>query len=732
MNGPHSAAFDPSDLDLLGQREWILRLARRMVDDPALAEDATQDTLLDALRQGWSGQLLPSARLAAIVRNKLRSRLRADNRRRWREEQVAREERVATHADLLDQAEAHRNLVVHVLALGEGHRLVLLQRYFEGLTPREIARREGTSPETVSRRLNRAHAALRERLERDGGEAGWLGAFAPLVSPGIRRPSWVASVSPPLFPILAMKILVGAAVLTSVVVLGLVLLTQDRPTSSLRPETDSATVVAIMVPQRPGSELAPIAEPGPAERTAGAPATPDATPRATLEGTIVDESENPVPGFELRLRDGSGRQWSAPSTEDGRVALAGLPAGRDLELALWRGDELWRTEPAPLRLAAGENGPLRWQVQLHCTVRGVAVDASGRPVPDAELMIRPRGRHSSEIARRAIEGDGSILCSADVEGRFEFEPIEPGRYLVGPSGRIFEDMYRDDGTPYRLRIRHPAATVLESLDVPIGSALVETTVRVFQGHEITGRVLFPDGSPAADVALMAKRDDLAGSFTTETGEDGSFRLEAMAPGEYVLTTVAAPAGFGLFRALRVATGARDVELILDVGGSLSGSVIEPRSETSMEGWLHVLQDEHGLQPAAGVVLPLFAGDEFAVATLAPSSYSLRFDSLDHQWYGLRRGVLIAGGHELTDQRVEILPAAQLRVEAGDAEGLRVFVELPDGGLYCRLPVSAESPRTVAVPPGLLIVRLESLGEQLEEIEIETTVGEQTLVRFDAP
>ena len=57
-----------------------------------------------------------------------------------------------------------------VLGLDEPARKTVLLRYFDGLSAPEIAERRGENPVTVRKRLSRALAVLRARLERDMGE----------------------------------------------------------------------------------------------------------------------------------------------------------------------------------------------------------------------------------------------------------------------------------------------------------------------------------------------------------------------------------------------------------------------------------------------------------------------------------------------------------------------------------------------------------------------------------
>ena len=96
---------------------------------------------------------------------------------------AATSERAADHARILEEVEAHRAVVEHVMAMDERDRELLLARYFQDRSPAEIARREGRTTAAVSSQLTRAHARLRARLEASGGRERWLAGLGPLLAP---------------------------------------------------------------------------------------------------------------------------------------------------------------------------------------------------------------------------------------------------------------------------------------------------------------------------------------------------------------------------------------------------------------------------------------------------------------------------------------------------------------------------------------------------------------------
>ena len=167
---------------LLLHAEWVTGLARRLVLDAASADDVVQDTWARTLEhpprhaenlRGW---------LARAVRNAARQVRRSDRRRARREHAVARPESTAGH----ELAVMQRDVLSHVLELDEPFRSTVLQRFFEDLSPPEIAERTGVPLKTVHSRLQRGLERLRTRLDREHGDrAAWMAAFLPLVQPAL-------------------------------------------------------------------------------------------------------------------------------------------------------------------------------------------------------------------------------------------------------------------------------------------------------------------------------------------------------------------------------------------------------------------------------------------------------------------------------------------------------------------------------------------------------------------
>jgi RNA polymerase sigma-70 factor, ECF subfamily len=156
----------------------LTRLACSILRDPAEADDAVQQTLLsaalhlDRYRPGTNFR----AWLYTILVNTCRGMLRKQKSRQFLTALLGRslEDRSSTEPEAAYlQSENTRRLWEAVERLDEKHRLVVLLRYQEELTIREIAQILSIKEKNVYTRLYAAFSRLRSQLS-NRGEPVWL------------------------------------------------------------------------------------------------------------------------------------------------------------------------------------------------------------------------------------------------------------------------------------------------------------------------------------------------------------------------------------------------------------------------------------------------------------------------------------------------------------------------------------------------------------------------------
>ncbi len=168
---------------------WLRRLAVRLVQDPHVAEDVVQDTVVAALTHAPSQPREPGAArawLARVLRNVVRQGHRAARRRAAREREHGTVEATAATTEVVEELAWHRTLVEQVEALAEPYRSTIVLRFLRERSPRDIAAEQGVAVKTVYTRIDRGLAQLREALDRrhGGDRRSWVAAVATFASSG--------------------------------------------------------------------------------------------------------------------------------------------------------------------------------------------------------------------------------------------------------------------------------------------------------------------------------------------------------------------------------------------------------------------------------------------------------------------------------------------------------------------------------------------------------------------
>lgn len=386
---------------LLEHRPFMQAVARSLLDE-ASAEDAVQEAMLAALRGRPRSESKLRPWLGRIVRNIALNQRRGEARRAAREEARARAEAVPSADEIYGRFVVQRELVEALLVLQPEQREVLYLHYYEGLPPREVARRVGLPVETVRSRIRRALDSMRKELDRrvDGGREAWCSALAAFA-----LPREAAATSAAVFP---------AVALTAVAALAICAWWALRP-------ADLDLAPAIRVPTRstlvvgsPSEDAGRVALP-PGDAELESVRTEALEP---LRGQVLDaRTGEPVPRLDVHVERPDGGVERTVTDLDGRFVTA--PVARtgsvvsltDGPLAIpvpFHGEEL--SDSLVLRADVGPTyflaGPLpagsSWS-ELTCRVlephdrRGLAVVAT-TPIRDAAatpwIRLAPMPRNS--------------------------------------------------------------------------------------------------------------------------------------------------------------------------------------------------------------------------------------------------------------------------------------------------------------------------------------------------
>lgn len=243
----------------------------------------------------------------------------------------------------------------------------------------------------------------------------------------------------------------------------------------------------------------------------------------TVEGIVIEVHPASVVTARVVLTDGktpctegwvnlqdekAGHQESDGIDADGKVEIeAAMPGHFEVQVRCTG----YRSESdyPELVVEAGKDPPEQvWKVGAGAVLRGVVLAHDGRPVGAANVNVQP------VIAEDAWSAWSWEETEAD--GTFEVKGLAGGRYKVSATPET------EPGTDKPVEVEVPDQ----------GEASVE--IRLTQGGVIAGTVRDEDGVPVAQVQVRAqgKASMWRSNGGAQTLDDGSFRLEGLAPGPY--------------------------------------------------------------------------------------------------------------------------------------------------------------------------------------------------------
>ncbi len=488
---------------LLSQAEWLGRLSRALVQDPADASDLAQDTMVAALTKPPSKRGPIKPWLAGVARNIARMRFRSATRRSSRERLAIDTSSPPIGTDeLLDHLELQKAIAQKVQALADPYKTVVILRYYEGLSAQEIAVQTACPAGTVRWRLKKGMDQLRLDLDKEYG--GQREQWALLV---LQLPTTTVKKATTSQGIVLMSTIGKLAIATLAVFClfwGGSKIGWWGTSSESGKSTGPPSVSSVMTPTSKAQfprPLRPMREVGPVK----AQADPIGTIR--LEGQVIDSQEQPVEGAWIAI--GTVPPQKVQSDASGSFFFENLPS-RDI-LIEGKKDNTY-TGPISLQLTL-DGEPVILRLQPSGSVEVVVEDSIGKSVPNAEITIY------SLLEWNAI---------TDEEGRAQFTGIGEGKYILSV-----------EASGYSKAKQRLLAT---------GSSKLPLQVRVVMqsGAKVSGRVVDQKGTPVAGARVRA--DSTSEPFPVQSfAQDG---VVSNSLGQWTLPKVPK----GNFRILTQASG----------------------------------------------------------------------------------------------------------------------------------------------------------------------------------
>jgi len=495
---------------LLSQADWVRALVRGLGVRESDADDVVQATWVAALtsppRAAAEGPGL-RAWVARVARNFALKRVGGEQRRASHERDGARQERLPSAADVVEREEARAEVVRALLDVQEPYRTTLLLRFYEGLEPREIARRQDVPDSTVRNRLKRGLAFLRERLESTQG-TNWRQRCVlvlPLLHAAPQGPVWLpkwAGAGSALASAAVVKT-VGVAAAVVLVAGGLTFVWKRAGPVGAVPSTTAPAASAIFSANTEGapgaatdagagSQLAALGasgtsgarEPASAAAVAVADEAADGA-RFVLHGTLRNSDGSPLKAS----REVLGSLFARTSGRGDFRFEAGVLLDQPQQNAH---TDLVESLDVVDRRAADESAVVRERAQavielpkIRRAVGNLTVDRSSADAESdkvQEIVFGMEDRLDSSSGARVViasKGGDAREVSVDAEGRFEIGDLRPDHWRLYASApghmarRMEFDVRREEQQKELDVTLPPTQTLRVKMLTPDGRNLLE-------------------------------------------------------------------------------------------------------------------------------------------------------------------------------------------------------------------------------------------------------------------
>jgi RNA polymerase sigma factor (sigma-70 family) len=681
----------------------VFSACRRILRDPARAEDVTQECFLKlAMGDGRPGPVL-GPWLHRVATRRCLDTLRSERRRSAREARYAAEApksaelRWETLEPLIDVALAE---------LPERMRVPIAMHYLEGLSHDEIAQRLSVPRTTVSYRISQGLERMGKRLRSRGVSVG-AGALAARLAdmPVESLPHGLtaklskmalAHTARPLPKVHWLKTAltsyaagIAVAMLIAVAAIGgtayvrasqahgaasgdaassaqMIRKTAQTPRPSGTRASSGHSIRTVAAP----TQNAPAVVPAAALKSSEAPSTGENLEPGALEGTVVDNNQQPIAEVEIRVLPFSAMLHFQPACKvfdtrtdaQGRFALTDLPA---------------RERLAIVAAAEGYDSP---------TVPGFEL-APGQTLRDQRIVLaRGVNLHGKVLRRNGNPAPGAFVI-----------PKFVGEGDLWNSGGI-QMALTDAKGEFRLGYRAECKTVLRVMTPQDGEAIFGVEVqadtpvelRMPAGAAARGCVTGADGKPVEGMnvyfeSLANETGDHVANYHAVTDATGRYELSSLPPDVNYLATVEDKSDNALTNELTVGMLASGTTTTFDirlekpgiVRGTVTGELTGRPQRDARIGWV----SEHGSNEDATEVKP---DGSYELQLFEPGTYTVyamplhgRFVKECREKYG--RSVNVGVGSE---QKIDFhLPDAySLGIRLVDGQGKPIAGAEVVGGL----------------------------------------------------
>jgi protocatechuate 3,4-dioxygenase beta subunit len=328
-------------------------------------------------------------------------------------------------------------------------------------------------------------------------------------------------------------------------------------------------------------------------------------PGGSISGVVTDGSGNPIAGASVYA---SGNSWDYVSTgADGSYTIANLVPGQYEVLAQADGyandyyNNVYDWSAATLVTVTDltDTPNIDFTLGPGGSISGVVTDGSGNPIEGASV---------------SASGDSSGSGSTGADGSYTIANLVPGKYTVSAWGSGYVMEYYNN--VYDSSSATPV-TVTDVTDMP------HIDFTLLPGGSISGVVTDGSGNPIVGASVSASGNS---SGSAATGEDGSYTIANLAPGQYVVLAQRSAYVIEYYNnvydwsaatpvTVTDVTDIQSIDFTLGPGGSISG-VVTDGSGNPIVGASVSASGNSSDSASTG------ADGSYTIASLAPGKYEV--------------------------------------------------------------------------------------------------------------
>ncbi len=251
-----------------------------------------------------------------------------------------------------------------------------------------------------------------------------------------------------------------------------------------------------------------------------------AVPTHAVRGVLLKRRGSPAPNVSIVLWETGSRRRAAYHAESNSNGAFEFPAVGDGE---WRLHAEWKDQDATLiadewiDLKGRDLEGLKARLAAPFTVSGrVEVEhIEGQTAPSAPAMLLIR-QHGGQIL---FADQALFTAQPDADGRFRFDGLYPGSYVLQPGGPPPQGYYLDS-------IQQGEAPGWDGMEISADSAELAVAYKT-NGGAVRGSV----EKCGSGQVLLVRQDRPRGALAADCDATGRFQISAVRPGEYYALAV---------------------------------------------------------------------------------------------------------------------------------------------------------------------------------------------------